>query len=188
MAHEFGHNYWYGLVASNEAEEAWLDEGLTSYGTTRLDMAEGIVRRPGELLFPPLRGPLGGLFAFPFEERDRLRATIPPFWSSPVTSPSWAYRTLGDYNANSYARPEAALFALEGVVGEETVGRILRTYATLFNAKGQQWALDPPLSGWNAAYLGLVVALFVLWRASLDLARVRLFARRVEQRPAAPAR
>jgi len=34
--HEFGHQYWYGLVASNEFEEAWLDEGLTTYSTGRL--------------------------------------------------------------------------------------------------------------------------------------------------------
>jgi aminopeptidase N len=29
--HEFGHGYWYGMVANNEFEEAWLDEGINSY-------------------------------------------------------------------------------------------------------------------------------------------------------------
>ena len=31
IAHEFGHQYWYGMVASNEFEEPWLDEGINSY-------------------------------------------------------------------------------------------------------------------------------------------------------------
>jgi len=29
--HEAGHQFWYGVVANNEAEAAWLDEGLNSY-------------------------------------------------------------------------------------------------------------------------------------------------------------
>jgi len=29
--HEAGHQFWYGLVANNEFEAAWLDEGLNSY-------------------------------------------------------------------------------------------------------------------------------------------------------------
>ena len=29
--HEFGHQYWYGMVATNEFEDAWLDEGINSY-------------------------------------------------------------------------------------------------------------------------------------------------------------
>ncbi len=29
--HEFGHQYWYGMVATNEFQEAWLDEGINSY-------------------------------------------------------------------------------------------------------------------------------------------------------------
>jgi hypothetical protein len=33
--HEFGHQYWYGIVATNEFEEPWLDEGINSYVTRR---------------------------------------------------------------------------------------------------------------------------------------------------------
>jgi hypothetical protein len=29
--HEVGHQFWYGLVGSNEFEHAWLDEGVNSY-------------------------------------------------------------------------------------------------------------------------------------------------------------
>src|SRR5690606_30206997 len=31
VVHEIAHQYWYGIVATNEFEEAWLDEGFTSY-------------------------------------------------------------------------------------------------------------------------------------------------------------
>ena len=36
LVHEIAHQYWYGLIASNEFEEAWLDEGFTSYTEDKL--------------------------------------------------------------------------------------------------------------------------------------------------------
>ena len=29
--HEFGHNFFQGMIANNEFEEAWIDEGINSY-------------------------------------------------------------------------------------------------------------------------------------------------------------
>jgi hypothetical protein len=33
--HEVGHQWWYGVVATNEFEHAWLDEGSTTYASAR---------------------------------------------------------------------------------------------------------------------------------------------------------
>jgi hypothetical protein len=33
--HEAGHQFWYGMVANNEFEDAWMDEGFNTYSTAR---------------------------------------------------------------------------------------------------------------------------------------------------------
>lgn len=34
--HEFGHQFWMELVANNEFEESWLDEGFNTYSTSKI--------------------------------------------------------------------------------------------------------------------------------------------------------
>jgi hypothetical protein len=41
--HEFGHQYWYGLSANNEFEEAWLDEGINTYSEGRAQTLEYVL-------------------------------------------------------------------------------------------------------------------------------------------------
>ncbi len=36
VLHEAGHQFWYGLVANNEVEFAWLDEGINEYSDSRV--------------------------------------------------------------------------------------------------------------------------------------------------------
>ena len=36
VVHEAGHQFWYGLVANNEVEFAWMDEGINQYTDSRI--------------------------------------------------------------------------------------------------------------------------------------------------------
>ncbi|MCU0256553.1 MAG: M1 family metallopeptidase [Vicinamibacterales bacterium] len=114
--HEFGHQFWYGLVASNEFEEAWLDEGFTSYSTAEvLDKAYGADRSVIDI--PGVR--LGT------QQLARLQNS-PRLVYERVRQPAWSY--LDGYGFYSYTKPELLLRTLEAHLGEQTMARVLRTY------------------------------------------------------------
>ncbi|PYQ37895.1 MAG: hypothetical protein DMF77_25575, partial [Acidobacteria bacterium] len=46
-----------------------------------------------------------------------------------MARPTWGYRNADSYTVNAYTKPALSLQTLEGLVGEETMTRILRTYA-----------------------------------------------------------
>jgi hypothetical protein len=71
---------------------------------------------------------VGPLVAQGWDERERMRGMSAPRESSPIIQASWKYRSRGDYFRNAYSRPQVTLFALEQLVGEETMARIMRTY------------------------------------------------------------
>ncbi|WP_158502039.1 M1 family metallopeptidase [Vitiosangium sp. GDMCC 1.1324] len=139
VAHEFGHNYWQGLLASNEFEESWLDEGVNSYGTYKLCFAEDVRASLEQFIPSPLRGLVGPLFDMNPDERERMRGMTSARESSPILQASWKYRNKGDYFRNSYSRTQVTLFALEQLVGEETMARIMRTYV-------ERWKFRHPRS------------------------------------------
>jgi hypothetical protein len=116
--HEFGHNFWYGLVASNEFEESWLDEGFNSYSTGKImDLAYG--RETSTASIPILR--LGSI------ETARLQNS-PNRKSDPIVTAAWKFESGGAYGFNSYAKTEIVLRTLEGYLGEQTMARVMRTY------------------------------------------------------------
>jgi aminopeptidase N len=115
--HEFGHQYFYGMLASNEAEEAWLDEGMNSYLETRImDAAYG----PGSAIdLPGLR--------ISDSQFQRLNYTENRPESGALFTRSWEYQG-GDYGKASYAKPATVMRTLEGYLGEERMLRFLRDY------------------------------------------------------------
>ncbi|MEO7795497.1 MAG: M1 family metallopeptidase, partial [Thermoanaerobaculia bacterium] len=119
--HEFGHQFWYGLVGSNEFEEAWLDEGFNTYSTAKV-MEIGYGRDASFVDFLGLE--IGGV------ESDRLSNTHERRYDQ-IATPAWMF-SRGQYGFNAYARPALMLETLEGMVGTQTMARVMRTYHERF--------------------------------------------------------
>ncbi len=114
VIHEFGHQYWQGMVASNEFEEPWLDEGLDEYSTGKVfERAYG----PWALQVGPVRAGELELSRIWNDNRsfDRIRTS------------SWGF-SPGDYAFTVYNRSELMLRTLERLAGEDTLTRALRAY------------------------------------------------------------
>lgn len=126
--HEVGHQYFYGMLASNEFEEAWLDEGLNSF--TEAAIADEIYgRRESWFSLGPLRASDAGYYS------------RPGFLSRPVTDlvvqPSWRYASPASYAVSSYSRPLFLLRTAEELLGREAMYRGLRFYF-------EQWKFKHP--------------------------------------------
>jgi hypothetical protein len=116
--HEFGHQFWQGLVANNEFEEAWLDEGLNSWSTGKI-LEIGYGREAAFASFPGLR----------ISEVDNIRLQNNPNRGfDTVRQSAWSYEGDSAYGFNSYAKPALVLRTLEGHLGEPVMARVMRTY------------------------------------------------------------
>lgn len=127
VIHEFAHQYFYGMLASNEFEEAWLDEGFARYTEVRVTSeSEGDAH------------PVVSIFGFPVVLRSvALRApldtqlkTFASAAKDPLTA-SWKFQSPRTYGL-VYGKTALALSTMERMVGRAAMDRVLKTYATEF--------------------------------------------------------
>jgi hypothetical protein len=135
--HECGHQFWYGLVGTNEFEEAWLDEGFNSYHDEKAAQLalgpQGWARR----YFGPARLARGLRAPWPVvapgvwigRGEGDLAALRRTGESDVMARQGWEYASREAYSLNSYGKPALSLQTLEALVGDDTMTRILRTYA-----------------------------------------------------------
>jgi hypothetical protein len=131
IIHEFGHGYWYGMVANNEFEEAWLDEGINTYSTGRV---AAVAYGPGAFSASFNGIPLASVLRMPKAldaETDRA-AAINVVRFDPVVKDSWRFYSSASYGANVYMRASTCLNTLERFVGATVMARIMRTYQTRY--------------------------------------------------------
>jgi hypothetical protein len=130
--HEAGHQFWYGIVASNEFEHAWLDEGVNTFSTARV---------MEQAFFPTYYSTryFGDFVPWVFKDLPLTRETdgyqMPYFRrfaeSDAPSTPSWRYWP-GSGGAITYDKTALWLGTLERMLGWETLRRILSTYFDRF--------------------------------------------------------
>lgn len=125
IIHEFGHNYWYHLLASNEFEESWLDEGINTY--TENQIISDHYGTDGNMM---------DLFGIKINDLQFHRAvymTGADF--DPTIRNSWQYYSGSSYGINSYMKPGLFLTTLHNYLGKETMKKIMRTYSERWRFK-----------------------------------------------------
>ncbi len=126
--HEFGHAYFMGILASNEFEEPWLDEGVNSYWEQRIvdhyyGNGYGLLNLPILKLSDADQGRMG----YVSSPRRSLAANNLPTWMYPP----------GTYSMMSYNKSALWLHTLEGIIGTRTMDNVFREYY-------RRWAFRHP--------------------------------------------
>jgi hypothetical protein len=120
--HEFGHGYFYGLLASNEFEEPMLDEGMNEYWDGRMtrDSGEKIVLASGWMKRLGITPAMTGF------EAERLRAGLhqPP---DPLGANAWDRLSSSSYGT-VYSRTATAMHGLEERLGKPVLERAMHEY------------------------------------------------------------
>jgi hypothetical protein len=115
--HELAHQWFYGMVATDESAWPFLDEGLTSY-------AESVTMRE---LFGP--GSLLDWAGFTLSSQELRRVVGQSAISDVIAQPADRFPSLVALGELAYDRTSAALFMLANVYGAERLERALGRYA-----------------------------------------------------------
>ena len=118
VEHEFGHQYWYGMVATNEFEDAWMDEGINSY--TEVKVMDSIFSKNTSFI------DLAGITAGEREAQRLGYNTVAD--RDPMAQNAYAYYNSGSYAGITYGKTACMLLTLEGIIGEDTMAKAMHTY------------------------------------------------------------
>ena len=128
VVHEFVHQYFMGILASNEKEEPWLDEGFVTYFEDRIiDDAYGAQQSLVDVL------------GYRFGNRDQTRieyTTMRNPREGIVARPGWDFSD-SNFKALIYSKTATSLRTLHELVGEAKMDQIIQAY---FN----QWKFKHP--------------------------------------------
>jgi len=124
IMHEVGHQWFYGVLGTNEMDEAWMDEGINSYSENRyLERKYGkegnMTNWPKALSFLP-------------QISDRWMQTISYYTyasqnhDEPILKP--AYKFEEAYFPMVYHKAARMMDMLNYLLGEETFNRVMQAY------------------------------------------------------------
>jgi hypothetical protein len=118
--HEFGHGYFYGILASNEHEEPMLDEGLNQYWNWRM------LRERKQAIYPasPFLKSIGVTASFEGFDADRTAA---PREEPADPIGENAYDRLQGIGP-AYVRTATMMHDLEAQLGKEATERAFKEY------------------------------------------------------------
>jgi hypothetical protein len=118
VEHEFGHQYWYGMVATNEFENGWLDEGINSY--TEVKVTDSLYGKNTSLL--------NWMSAQAGDTAYQRLTYLGVAETDPLSRRSYQDMSMGAYDGVTYGKTASMLVTLENVVGKQVLQQALHAY------------------------------------------------------------
>jgi hypothetical protein len=106
IAHEIGHNWFYGILASNERKHPWMDEGLNSFYDQKFAERYGPSTQEQRLLFETMAT----------EKTDQ-----------PIATPSEEFSEM-NYYLTAYYKTAEWMRYLESILGPDQFRRSMQEY------------------------------------------------------------
>ena len=158
--HEIGHQWFQGMLASNEARDAWLDEGINSYsnGVVGPEIHEG----------PDFLDVLG----WELYGSDVGTTVLNQDWLDPIDQPPHRFLDFSQYGTITYQHSALAFLTLERTMGVHSFRQAMKKYTEEFAFKhptrqdllrvleremgeNLDWFFNPVLDQRGAAHLGV---------------------------------
>lgn len=118
IAHEIGHNWFYGILGSNERKYPWLDEGLNTYYDNRYSQRK---YGKGEIKIGSANVSIKNAERILFETKAATKR------DQAINNTSEAFSNI-NYGLIAYYKTGAWLEYAESVIGKETLDKAMQEY------------------------------------------------------------
>lgn len=124
IAHEVGHNWFYGILGSNERDHAWMDEGMNTYFQFRYEAekyrANSVFGNalPAELKQKPMNEFQSAVY--------NAISQIPT--SEAIETTSSAFPNKDDYATVIYLKTAVWMYLVELALGSEKMDNVIKAY------------------------------------------------------------
>lgn len=130
IMHEVGHNWFYGMLGSNEREHPWMDEGINTFSEIRYFNTKYPDNRLYKMLSEKVRlGRILGIEVLKYHNLHRLSYLINARSGKdqPASLRSEDY-TQGNYAGVVYSKAGISMYYLMLSLGEEKFNECMQTY------------------------------------------------------------